>query len=150
MGMWESILKLIDWFVPEAAKRERSELGLARNFVFTHLFGPLYAMRDVIPEMRIASVVQHVEVDLYGAYAVADEVVPATATEGLEPVSPESVPEVSGTTALRNLLYAVQWWIFAGFAFYIWWRWCRDTLAGLREADSRAEDPTGEQVASGA
>jgi cytochrome oxidase assembly protein ShyY1 len=105
---------------------------------------------DVIPEMRIASVVQHVDVDLYGAYAVADEVVPATATEGLEPVSPESVPEVSGTTALRNLLYAVQWWIFAGFGFYIWWRWCRDTLAGLREAHSRAEDPTGEQVASGA
>jgi signal transduction histidine kinase len=42
-GMWNSILKLIDWFVPEAAKRERSELGLARNFVFTHLFGPLMA-----------------------------------------------------------------------------------------------------------
>lgn len=41
--MWETILKLIDWFVPEAAKRERSELGLARNFVFTHLFGPLMA-----------------------------------------------------------------------------------------------------------
>ncbi|WP_395673977.1 sensor histidine kinase [Phenylobacterium sp.] len=41
--MWESILKIIDWFVPEAAKRERSELGLARNFVFTHLFGPLMA-----------------------------------------------------------------------------------------------------------
>jgi len=42
-SMWESILKVIDWFVPEAAKRERSELGLARNFVFTHLFGPLMA-----------------------------------------------------------------------------------------------------------
>ena len=41
--MWESLLKVIDWFVPEAAKRERSELGLARNFVFTHLFGPLMA-----------------------------------------------------------------------------------------------------------
>ena len=41
--MWNSLLRLIDWFVPEAAKRERSELGLARNFVFTHLFGPLLA-----------------------------------------------------------------------------------------------------------
>ncbi|RAK58960.1 hypothetical protein DJ021_03655 [Phenylobacterium hankyongense] len=41
--MWNTVLKLIDWFVPEAAKRERSELGLARNFVFTHLFGPLMA-----------------------------------------------------------------------------------------------------------
>lgn len=46
--MWESILKLIDWFVPEAAKRERSELGLARNFVFTHLFGPLMAQSIIV------------------------------------------------------------------------------------------------------
>jgi signal transduction histidine kinase len=41
--MWNSALKFIDWFVPERAKQERSERGLARNFVFTHLFGPLLA-----------------------------------------------------------------------------------------------------------
>ena len=41
--MWNSLLKIIDWFVPEQAKKERTELGLARNFVFTHLFGPLMA-----------------------------------------------------------------------------------------------------------
>jgi signal transduction histidine kinase len=41
--MWNAVLRLIDWFVPAAAKRERSELGMARNFVFTHLFGPLMA-----------------------------------------------------------------------------------------------------------
>ena len=41
--MWNSILSLIDWFVPDHAKLERSELGLARNFVFTHLFGPAMA-----------------------------------------------------------------------------------------------------------
>ena len=35
------LLKLIDWFIPHAATFERSELGVARNFVFTHLFGPL-------------------------------------------------------------------------------------------------------------
>lgn len=35
------LLNLIDWFVPEASKFERSELSLGRNFVFTHLFGPL-------------------------------------------------------------------------------------------------------------
>jgi hypothetical protein len=31
----------IDGFIPDASKFERSELSLARNFVFTHLFGPL-------------------------------------------------------------------------------------------------------------
>src|SRR3979411_1119511 len=34
-------LRIIDWFIPDAAKSERSELSLARNFVFTHLAGPL-------------------------------------------------------------------------------------------------------------
>jgi signal transduction histidine kinase len=34
-------LRAIDWFIPEAAKIDRSEFSLARNFVFTHLCGPL-------------------------------------------------------------------------------------------------------------
>ena len=41
--MLNSVVAVIDWFVPSAAKRERSELGMARNYVFTHLFGPLMA-----------------------------------------------------------------------------------------------------------
>ena len=41
--MWNLLLKIIDWFVPEEAKKERTELGLARNFVFTHLLGPTMA-----------------------------------------------------------------------------------------------------------
>src|ERR1700753_518110 len=41
--MWilDSSLRVIDWFIPDEAKSERSELSLARNFVFTHLAGPL-------------------------------------------------------------------------------------------------------------
>ncbi len=40
MLIWSRLVRLIDWFIPAAAKLERSELGLAQNFVFTHLFGP--------------------------------------------------------------------------------------------------------------
>ena len=40
-------LKIIDrvvtWFIPEDAVRGRTEWGMARTFVFTHLFGPLIA-----------------------------------------------------------------------------------------------------------
>ncbi|MCO5093555.1 ATP-binding protein [Bosea sp. (in: a-proteobacteria)] len=35
------MLKFIDWFLPEAAKFDSAERSLGRNFVFTHLFGPL-------------------------------------------------------------------------------------------------------------
>ena len=41
MFNWNRLISIIDWFIPTASKAERSERGLARNFVFTHLFGPL-------------------------------------------------------------------------------------------------------------
>jgi signal transduction histidine kinase len=41
MRILDLSLRIIDWFIPDAAKAERSELSLARNFVFTHLCGPL-------------------------------------------------------------------------------------------------------------
>lgn len=88
---------------------------------------------DVLPEMRIASMVEHVDVDLYSAYVVSRSGGP-----GLRAVGPGSVPEVSGTTALRNLLYAVQWWLFAGFAVYIWGRWCLESLETAREPEPAA------------
>src|ERR1700682_5687234 len=40
MLKWDQLVGVIDWFSPAAAKIERSELSLARNFVFTHIFGP--------------------------------------------------------------------------------------------------------------
>lgn len=40
MPIWNRLVGLIDWFIPTAAKAERSERGLAQNFIFTHLFGP--------------------------------------------------------------------------------------------------------------
>jgi surfeit locus 1 family protein len=84
---------------------------------------------DVIPEMRVASIVEHVDADLYSGYVVDRE-----PTDGLEAVTPASVPEVSSSTSLRNLLYAFQWWIFGVFAIYIWTRWCRDTWEQTRAA----------------
>jgi cytochrome oxidase assembly protein ShyY1 len=95
---------------------------------------------DVIAEMRIASMVEHVDADLYSGYVVA-----RTPTQGLSAVPPESVPNVSNSTSLRNLLYAIQWWVFGGFAIYIWVRWCRDTTE-----QSRARDVRDQQVASSA
>jgi hypothetical protein len=92
--------------------------------------------------MRIASIVEHVDADLYSAYVVARTTTPQ-ADQDLAQVSPDSVPNVSGSTHLRNLLYAFQWWIFGGFAIYIWVRWCRDTIT-----QSRAGTVEEEQVAS--
>ena len=29
----------------------------------------------------------------------------------------------------QNYGYAFQWWLFGGFAVFLWWRWCRDEMA---------------------
>jgi surfeit locus 1 family protein len=94
---------------------------------------------DVLPELRIADAIQHVDQDLYGGYVVARRVTPAgAATAGLEAVTPSSLPEAAATTSLRNLLYALEWWVFGGFAVFIWWRWCRDELARMTGVPSTA------------
>jgi cytochrome oxidase assembly protein ShyY1 len=113
---------------------------------------------DVIPEMRIADAIQHLDQDLYGAYVVAREVSTSSTTgeagsttreAGLEPVTPESLPKAPASTGLRNLLYAVEWWVFGGFAVFLWWRFCRDELerdrtAGL--ADAAPAEPAEHRV----
>ena len=84
---------------------------------------------DVIPAMRIASLVEHVDQDLYSGYVVARDVAGSTdSAPRLEPVTPPKSPGVSATTGLRNLLYGIEWWVFGGFAVFVWVRWCRDSL----------------------
>jgi surfeit locus 1 family protein len=106
---------------------------------------------DVIPTMRIASMVEHVDADLYSGYVVAKVVATGSTTElagqGLEAVTPAAVPPVSSFTAARNLFYAVEWWVFGAFALFIWVRWCRDTLAPQEEPEpTPSPDPVNEQA----
>ena len=89
---------------------------------------------DIIAMMRTASLVEHVEADLYSGYVVARDLSTGPDAD-LEAVTPASIPEVSGFTALRNLLYAVEWWVFAAFALFIWVRWCRDSVVPRAEDD---------------
>ncbi len=101
---------------------------------------------DVLPQLRIADVIQHVDQDLYGAYAVvADRAAPGDwpvgsaatnpGTDGLVPAALAQLPDAGRFTALRNLLYAFEWWVFAAFAAFIWWRWAQDT----RDAERREQ-----------
>ncbi len=104
---------------------------------------------DVIPEMRIASIVQRVDTDLYSAYVVSRSTSTPDATAGLAQVAPDSIPRVGQFTALRNLLYAFQWWVFAGFAVFIWVRWCRDVLEA-REAETHQDGARAAQTPTSA
>ncbi|WP_181310093.1 SURF1 family protein [Nocardioides campestrisoli] len=92
----------------------------------------------VIPQMRMADAIQHVDQDLYGGYLVLDPERAAAAevteaADGLAPVDLEQLPDVAASTGLKNLLYGVEWFIFAAFAAFIWLRWCADEVARARE-----------------
>ncbi len=107
---------------------------------------------DVLPQLRTADLVQRQDEDLYGGYAVIDpERSPdaAAATAGLEPATPDQLPAAGGTTALRNVLYAVEWWLFGAFALLVWSRWARDVVAAERTAAEQVRPPVGENEAVG-
>ena len=70
--------------------------------------------------------------DLFSGYALADD--PSFA-HGLRPVKPPE-PRVSWTVGLRNLAYALQWWVFGLFAGFMWWRMGTDMVAVRRELGS--------------
>lgn len=103
---------------------------------------------DVLPQLRVADALQHVDQDLYGAYAVArDEAATNAGTAGLEPASLDQLPEVGRFTAVRNLLYALEWWVFAAFAAFVWWRFVRDEMA--RETTVASADEVGVEAPTG-
>src|SRR4051812_11883940 len=85
---------------------------------------------DVVPELRVADAIQHVDQDLYGAYVIARRTTPGPppASEPLGAVTPAALPKPPPLTSLRNLLYAGEWWVFGGFAVFLWSRWCRDEV----------------------
>ncbi len=86
---------------------------------------------DVVPQLRTADAIQRVDNDLFSAYAIATEPAP-----GLARASLDALPRAGRFTALRNLLYALEWWSFGGFAAFIWWRWVRDEGLLARVTDS--------------
>lgn len=96
-----------------------------------------------LPEVRLPDAVQWVNQDLYSAFLVARHAEPHAGLAGLASVGPQSVPQPDSFTGLRNFLYAIQWWVFAGFGLVAWYRWVRDEVhrsglpSGRLDADGR-------------
>jgi surfeit locus 1 family protein len=74
--------------------------------------------------LSIPQLANELEGDLFSGYALTD----ATGINGgLDPVEAPD-PEVSWTVGLRNLAYALQWWVFGLFAAFMWWRMVTDAV----------------------
>ncbi len=95
---------------------------------------------DVIPQLSVTDLLPRAPYDLYGGYVVAtDRDLPsgepaATGMAGLQAVTPARLPGPDASSGLRNLLYALQWWVFGAFAVFIWWRWVQEDVLGRRRS----------------
>ncbi len=82
------------------------------------------------------------ELNVYRPYLVADA--GETLPDGLGAIDSPAPEEGSGVNWL-NVFYAAEWAIFAGFAFYMWYRLARDAwekeVEALEEATAGAAPP---------
>jgi len=74
--------------------------------------------------LSIASLVNSVSPDLYSGYVLLRSSTPLQ-SPALAPVTPR-LPDPSRWSGVRNLLYACQWWVFALFVAFMWWRMTGD------------------------
>jgi cytochrome oxidase assembly protein ShyY1 len=85
--------------------------------------------------IQIPRLVSAFDEDLYAGYVLATATRPP---DSLEPV-PVPLPHASFWSGIRNLLYAIQWWAFAGFVVFMWWRMVREPLAQIDQPAKSAD-----------
>lgn len=115
---------------------------------------------NILTALSISTLIQRVDYDLYSAYVVRatpEKGWPQTSVNdgatSLAAVPAPKQPQADPSTGLRNLLYAFEWWLFALFAVYVWWRYVQEITdptapeedaaveAGARDAGD-SEEPT--------
>lgn len=87
--------------------------------------------------IRIPSLANEMPYDLYSGYGIMTDPEPIGQLKAVPPPD----PDVSWTVGLRNLVYAVQWWVFGLFAVLMWARMCRDVV---RESRNPGRGPEGD------
>lgn len=71
--------------------------------------------------------------------AVPDQGAPGSTTESAGEIGQLPPPELpTGGLNLRNLAYAAEWFVFGGFALFLWWRMVRDETRVMRAERERA------------
>lgn len=79
--------------------------------------------------INTGELIQQVPYDLYDGYLVLTQQSPAGELSLVEAPAATTRPGFP----LQNSAYALQWWLFAGFVLFVWWRIVRDArqAAGL-------------------
>ncbi|WP_332641614.1 SURF1 family protein [Aeromicrobium sp.] len=81
-----------------------------------------------IGAVRIPALTNELPYDLYSGFAISTT---ADVAGGLALAEPPA-KDVPWTTGLRNLAYALQWWVFGAFALFMWWRMTTESVAAAK------------------
>lgn len=97
--------------------------------------------RDTMPPGQVDAVSAAELVNRWGgpiwsAYLLAAETDPPDPAVVRAPL-----PEPESGLNIQNLAYALQWWIFGGFAFAVWVRMVRDEARAVAEAEAEVPAP---------
>ncbi len=136
-GSEASLLVVRGWAPKAGALPQVPESDLAFDAVLQPSEGsgePFDHRTRTIGTLSVPALTNVISGDLYSGYAIGTS---SSVTRGLTPVQPPE-PDVSWTTGLRNLAYALQWWVFAAFALFMWWRMATENVA-MRRAAAEAE-----------
>jgi surfeit locus 1 family protein len=83
-----------------------------------------------IGAVRVPALLNELPYDLYSGFAISTD---DTLSSGLQLVPPPLPGDVPWTVGLRNLAYALQWWVFGLFAAFMWWRMVTESVATSRQ-----------------
>ena len=132
----EAVIAVVRGWVPDAASAARYPAPEGEVTVVGHLRGSEATGRDTMPEGQVDAIAAGELVNRWGgpiwsAYLLAAEIDPPSPGLVIAPL-----PEPETGLNIQNLAYALQWWIFGGFALAVWIRLVRD------EARAALPEPT--------
>ena len=94
-----------------------------------------------VSTVTTAELVSVLPYPLYDGYLLLAEQTPSSQAA---PVAPPAPPP--GRLDLQNLAYALQWWLFALFTIFIWWRLLRDPRRDSLAAERPSKPPSKTEV----
>jgi cytochrome oxidase assembly protein ShyY1 len=86
-----------------------------------------------IDRVDVNALVQRWPYPLFTGFVLLTDQAPAPPGPALALVPP--VTSTDSGLDLRNLSYALQWWLFAAFGLFFWWRVVRDDHQGRTSPD---------------
>lgn len=124
---------------PQGAVRVVGALGAAEGYIPLAVDAP----SDNVGSISPAQLANLWHTPIYAGFVVAADVEPDASDAILAMPAPTAE---GGGINLRNLAYAAEWWVFGGFALFLWGRLVRDEVQHRRE-EHQAEEGRHEERA---